>query len=72
MTQPANNHRPHQVSLQSEWQAFWLAVGFLTRGPMLVRIDYSPSLMYRSSVYFPLVGLVSGVLSCKPIMNSMV
>ncbi|HBM49011.1 MAG TPA: adenosylcobinamide-GDP ribazoletransferase, partial [Marinobacter sp.] len=36
-----------------EWQAFWLALGFLTRIPMLVRIDYSQRLMNQSSVYFP-------------------
>ena len=47
---------------QEEWQAFWLAVGFLTRIPMLVRIDYSQTLMNRSSVYFPLVGLLLGAL----------
>ena len=45
-----------------EWQAFWLAVGFLTRIPMLVRIDYSPQLMNQCSVYFPVVGLILGVL----------
>lgn len=45
---------------QREWQAFWLAVGFLTRVPMLVRIDYTPALMSQSSVYFPLVGLFLG------------
>ncbi|WP_151702470.1 adenosylcobinamide-GDP ribazoletransferase [Nitrincola alkalilacustris] len=49
-----------KVSLQHEWQAFWLALGFLTRIPMLVRIDYSQSLMNQSSVYFPLVGLLLG------------
>lgn len=45
-----------------EWQAFWLATGFLTRVPMLVRIDYSPGLMNQCSVYFPLVGLMLGVI----------
>jgi len=43
-----------------EWQAFWLAVGFLSRIPMLVRIDYSDRLMNQSAVYFPLVGLLLG------------
>lgn len=45
-----------------EWQAFWLALGFLTRIPMLVPIDYSPRLMNQCSVYFPLVGLVLGII----------
>lgn len=45
-----------------EWQAFWLAVGFLTRIPMLARIDYSQRLMNQSSLYFPLVGLFLGAL----------
>ncbi|WP_328189717.1 adenosylcobinamide-GDP ribazoletransferase [Marinobacter sp. OP 3.4] len=45
-----------------EWQAFWLAVGFLTRIPMPVRIDYSQRLMNQSSLYFPLVGLLLGAL----------
>lgn len=45
-----------------EWQAFWLAVGFLTRIPMLVRINYSPQLMNQSSLYFPLVGLLLGTI----------
>ena len=45
-----------------EWQALWLAIGFLTRIPMLVRIDYSPRLMNQCSVYFPLVGLLLGTI----------
>jgi len=49
-------------SITNEWQAFWLAVGFLTRIPMLVRIDYSQKLMNQCSVYFPLVGLLLGAL----------
>ena len=48
--------------IRREWQAFWLALGFLTRIPMLVRIDYSQTLMNQSSLYFPLVGLVLGAL----------
>ena len=48
--------------LSREWQAFWLAVGFLTRIPMLARVDYSQQLMNQSSLYFPLVGLLLGVL----------
>ena len=48
--------------LSREWQAFWLAVGFLTRIPMPVKIDYSQQLMNQSSVYFPLVGLLLGGL----------
>ncbi|EON91237.1 cobalamin 5'-phosphate synthase [Marinobacter lipolyticus SM19] len=43
-----------------EWQAFWLAIGFLTRIPMLIQIDYSQRLMNQSSLYFPLVGLLLG------------
>ncbi|MEX0604061.1 MAG: adenosylcobinamide-GDP ribazoletransferase [Marinobacter sp.] len=50
------------ISLRQEWQAFWLALGFLTRIPMLARIDYSQALMNQSSVYFPLVGLLLGGL----------
>lgn len=46
--------------IHREWQALWLAIGFLTRIPMLVRIDYSPQLMNQCSVYFPLVGLILG------------
>lgn len=48
--------------IQHEWQAFWLAIGFLTRIPMLVRIDYSQKLMNQCSMYFPLVGFLLGVL----------
>ena len=48
--------------MKQEWQAFWLAVGFLTRIPMPVKIDYSQALMNRSSLYFPLVGLLLGGL----------
>ncbi|WP_323772567.1 adenosylcobinamide-GDP ribazoletransferase [Alcanivorax sp.] len=62
MTQQADNDRSLQRGIQDEWQAFWLAVGFLTRVPMLVRIDYSQTLMNRSSVYFPLVGLLLGAV----------
>lgn len=50
--------------IAQEWQAFWLALGFLTRIPMLVRIDYSQRLMNQSSVYFPLVGLLLGLGYC--------
>lgn len=49
-------------NLQREWQAFWLALGFLTRIPMLVKVNYSQPLMNQSSVYFPLVGLLLGAL----------
>ena len=48
--------------MKQEWQSFWLAVGFLTRIPMPVKIDYSQTLMNRSSLYFPLVGLLLGGL----------
>lgn len=51
-----------QDPLSNEWQAFWLAVGFLTRIPMLARIDYSQKLMNQCSMYFPLVGLLLGAL----------
>lgn len=54
-------HNP-SFKLSQEWQAFWLAVGFLTRVPMLARIDYSQRLMNQSSLYFPLVGLLLGAL----------
>ena len=50
------------MNLQREWQAFWLALGFLTRIPMLAKVDYSQRLMNQSSVYFPLVGLLLGAL----------
>lgn len=49
-------------TIHREWQALWLAIGFLTRIPMLVRIDYSPQLMNQCSVYFPLVGLILGTI----------
>jgi adenosylcobinamide-GDP ribazoletransferase len=49
-------------TLTNEWQAFWLAVGFLTRIPMLARIDYSQRLMNQSSLYFPVVGLLLGAV----------
>lgn len=50
----------HTNPTSREWQAFWLAIGFLTRIPMLVRIDYSQRLMNQSSLYFPFVGLLLG------------
>src|SRR5690606_15188533 len=50
------------TTLSNEWQAFWLALGFLTRLPMLARIDYSQQLMNQSNLYFPLVGLILGGL----------
>lgn len=50
------------TSLIREWQAFWLAVGFLTRIPVPVSIDYSQRLMNQCSVYFPLVGLLLGMV----------
>ena len=64
MTAPeqiSDSHSSPEISrAQHEWQAFWLALGFLSRIPMLVRIEYSQSLMNQSSVYFPLVGLILG------------
>lgn len=59
----ADSPEPEPQGLQREWQAFWLALGFLTRIPMLARITYSQTLMNQSSVYFPLVGLLLGGLS---------
>lgn len=53
---------PRSSPLSREWQAFWLSIGFLTRIPMLVRIDYSQKLMNQCSMYFPLVGLMLGAL----------
>ncbi|NWN91947.1 adenosylcobinamide-GDP ribazoletransferase [Marinobacter adhaerens] len=50
------------TTVSREWQAFWLAVGFLTRIPMLAQIDYSQKLMNQCSLYFPVVGLLLGVL----------
>jgi len=49
--------------IRQEWQAFWLAVSFLTRIPVWVKIDYSQRLMNSSSLYFPLVGLLLGALN---------
>ncbi len=48
--------------LQREWQAFWLCLGFISRIPIPVEIDYSQRLMNQSSVYFPVAGLVLGVI----------
>lgn len=48
--------------LQREWQAFWLCLGFISRIPVPVRIDYSQQLMNQSSVYFPVAGLVLGCI----------
>lgn len=53
---------PMPSGLSREWQAFWLAVGFLTRVPMPVKVDYSQALMNQCSVYFPLVGLLLGAV----------
>ena len=62
MTGPNPTHKQTTTAAAREWQAFWLAVGFLTRIPMLVSIDYSQKLMNQCSVYFPLVGLLLGAL----------
>lgn len=59
---PSAFEPPHSSLLSHEWQAFWLAIGFLTRIPMLVNIDYSQKLMNQCSMYFPLVGLLLGAL----------
>ncbi|WP_227546097.1 adenosylcobinamide-GDP ribazoletransferase [Marinobacter fonticola] len=48
--------------IQEEWQTFWLAISFLTRIPMLIKIDYSQRLMNNCSMYFPLVGLLLGLI----------
>lgn len=62
MTNQDTQPEPRSALIQHEWQAFWLAIGFLTRIPMLVRIDYSQKLMNQCSLYFPLVGLLLGAL----------
>ncbi|RBW51908.1 adenosylcobinamide-GDP ribazoletransferase [Marinobacter sp. F3R11] len=49
-------------TITNEWQAFWLAIGFLTRIPIPVRINYSQQLMNQCSLYFPMVGLMLGAL----------
>jgi len=51
-----------RLRLSEEWQTFWLAISFLTRLPVLINIDYSPRLMSNSSTYFPLVGLLLGII----------
>lgn len=51
-----------KIAWKHEWQAFWLCMGFISRIPMLARIDYSQQLMNHSSMYFPLAGLVLGAL----------
>ncbi|BES71559.1 adenosylcobinamide-GDP ribazoletransferase [Marinobacter nanhaiticus D15-8W] len=48
--------------LQQEWQTFWLAISFLTRIPIPIKIDYSQRLMNNCSMYFPLVGLLLGLI----------
>lgn len=64
--QPSTSARPTdslkrvKTFIRREWQAFWLALGFLSRIPMLPRIRYSQRLMNQSSLYFPLVGLLLG------------
>lgn len=62
MTDQDTQPEPRNALIQREWQAFWLAIGFLTRIPMLVKIDYSQKLMNQCSMYFPLVGLLLGAL----------
>ncbi|MFL1454252.1 adenosylcobinamide-GDP ribazoletransferase [Marinobacter sp. GN3S48] len=58
---PPEHHLSTHINPASrEWQAFWLAIGFLTRIPMLIQIDYSQRLMNQSSLYFPIVGLLLG------------
>ena len=51
------NSRLHQ-----EWQTFWLAISFLTRIPVPIRIDYTQQRMNNCSMYFPLVGLLLGLI----------
>mgnify|MGYP006276239809 FL=1 len=51
-----------KTTLEREWQAFWLCLGFISRIPIPVRIDYSQQLMNQSSVYFPVAGLVLGAI----------
>ncbi|KKN24521.1 hypothetical protein LCGC14_0894060 [marine sediment metagenome] len=62
MTEQNARHERHTSRARHEWQAFWLAIGFLTRIPMLVHIDYSQKLMNQCSAYFPVVGLLLGAL----------
>lgn len=50
------------IDWKHEWQAFWLCLGFISRIPMLARIEYSQQLMNHSSMYFPLAGLVLGAI----------
>lgn len=57
-----NSRSAVTTKVTTEWQAFWLAIGFLTRIPMLARIEYSPQLMNQSSLYFPVVGLLLGAI----------
>lgn len=46
-----------------EWQVFLLAVGFLTRLPIPADPDFSETKLNSASRYFPLVGLLVGVLA---------
>lgn len=49
--------------LQPEWVLFLTAVMFLTRIP--VRLEYSDANLNRSARYFPLVGLIVGLVTAS-------
>lgn len=51
-----------KTQCREELQSFRLALGFLTRLPVLRNVDYPARLMTNCGVYFPLVGLLLGAI----------
>jgi adenosylcobinamide-GDP ribazoletransferase len=49
--------------MQKQWRYFLLAVGFFTRIPVPSQVDFQESDLNRSVKYFPLVGLLIGLLA---------
>lgn len=50
--------------LKYQCELFWLALGFFTRIPIPSSTPYSETRMNRAGRYFPLVGLLIGVMVC--------
>lgn len=53
---------PAQSSSVSLWKSFWAAVQFLTISPIVVKSPFTPQEMGASIVFYPLVGLIIGLI----------
>lgn len=62
MGENSTEPQPPSNRLQKNWYAFWAALQFLTILPPVVKRPFTPAEMGASLAFYPLVGLILGIL----------